>query len=542
MKRANKFGMILAGLAIFIVVVAFSLNLFLKSERFQQFVIHKIIQGVEEASGGKTDIRAFDFRLSTLTAHLYGITIHGSESAGRPPLLQVDQLTVSFTIQSALRRKVNLAELEIEHPVVHIHVSRDGKNNIPQAPSSSTSNNTSVFDLAVGHVLLTNGEIDYNDQQTPMEAELYHLATNIHYDFFRSRYNGVISYHDGRLQYARYNPLPHSLEATFTATPTVLSLEPAVLTVGSSTATLRIKVSNYTHPNVDGDYNLHIHAQDFAEFAPATKPAGDLVVAGKINCPLSGDQPFMRVLAIDGEISGDALFADLSTGRIAARKLRGEYRLAGGSLHVNRIEVESLDGVIRASLDAEHLDATPSVHARASFRGISLQAAQQALRRPEPRQVALYGTLDGKSEASWTGGMQNLRTTSDVTLSAGVRNTKSGSVRPSANVPVDGVVHITYDGPRNAIGLRSSTLHIPSAVVTAQGEISDRSNLQVQITVSDLHQITALAVAFRPDIVAPTAIYGSATLNATVRGPIKKPEIAAELAAQNLKVEGSRGQ
>jgi translocation and assembly module TamB len=539
MKRANKFGMILAGLAIFIVVVAFSLNFVLGTKRFQQFVIHKITEGIEQATGGKTDIRALDFRLSTLTVHLYDITIHGSETAGRLPLLQVDKLTVRLTIQSVLRHKINLADLEIEHPVVHIRVSRDGKNNIPQVLPSSTSNHTSVFALTVGHVLLSNGEIDYNDQQIPMEAELYHLAANIHCDFLRSRYDGVISYYDGHLQYAHYNPLSHSLEATFTATPTVLSLEPAVLTVGSSSATLRIKLSNYTHPNVDGDYNLHIHAQDFAEFAAATKPAGDIVVTGRIHCPLSGDQPLMRVLAIDGEISSNALFADISTGRIATRKLHGEYRLAGGALHANRIEVESLDGIIRASLDAEHLDATPSVRARASFHGISLQAAQQALRRPELRQVALYGILDGKSEASWTGDMQNLRTTSDLTLSAGVRNTKSGIVRSSDDVPVDGVLHITYDGPRNAIGLRSSTLHIPSAVVTAQGEISDRSNLQVQITVSDLHQITALAVAFRPHIVAPPAIYGSATLNATVRGAIKKPEIAGELAAQNLKVEGS---
>ena len=539
MKRANKFGMILAGLAIFIVVVAFSLNFVLGTKRFQQFVIHKITEGIEQATGGKTDIRALDFRLSTLTAHLYGVTVHGGEIAGRPPLLRVDKLTVSFKIQSLLQRKLSLADLEIEHPVVHIHVSRDGKNNIPQAPPSSTSNHTSVFDLAARHVLLTNGDIDYNDQHTPMEAELRNLATNIHYDLLAGRYQGVISYYDGHLQYAHYTPLPHSLEATFTATPTVLSLEPAVLKVGSSTATLRIKVSNYAQPKVDGDYNLLIHAQDFSEFAPATRPVGDLVVTGKIHCPLSGDQPLIRELAIDGAVSSNGLFADISTGRLAARKLHGEYQLAGGSLHANRIEVESLGGMIRASVDADHLDATPSMHARASFQGISLQAAQRALRRPELRQVALSGILDGKSEASWTGGIQNLRATSDVTLRAGVRNTKSAIVPSSDNVLVDGVLHITYDGPRNAIGLRSSTLHIPSAVVTAQGEISDRSNLQVQIAVSDLHQIATLAVAFRPNFVAPPAIYGSATLNATARGSIKKPEIAGELAAQNLKVAGS---
>ncbi len=537
MKRRNKFGLILAALVVFIVVAALSVNLLLKSERFQQFAIRKITEAAEQATGGKTEIRALDFSLSTLTAHLYGVTLHGSEPALRPPLLQVDKLTVSFRIQSILHRKISLSELVIEHPVAYLQVNRDGKSNVPQAPLSRTGSHTSVFDMAVRHVLLTNGEVDYNDQKTSIEADLFDLSTDIHFDSLASRYSGVVSYDNGHIRYADYAPLTHSLHANFSATPALLSLEPVVMTVGSSMVTLHIKMANYNHPNVDGDYNVRIHTQDFAAIAPGTEPAGDVLLTGKLRCTAFDDQPLLRTLAIDGEVSSDALSAAASTGRIEAHKLHGNYRLANGSLQAREIDVESLGGIIRADLDAQHLDATPSMHVRASFHGISLQAAQQALHRPEPRLVALFGILDGKSEASWTGSIQNIRASSDLTLRAGVRNTVNAA--PTSGVPVDGIIHLTYDGPRKTIGLRSSTLHIPSTMLTAQGEISDRSNLQIQTSVSDLQQLVALVTAFRPNSPPPPAVSGSATFNATIRGSLKKPEIGAELTAQNLKVQGS---
>ncbi len=106
-------------------------------------------------------------------------------------------------------------------------------------------------------------------------------------------------------------------------------------------------------------------------------------------------------------------------------------------------------------------------------------------------------------------------------------------------MPVDGVIHLTYDGPRSVITLRQTTLHIPSATLTAEGQVSNHSDLKVQATASDLHQLVALASAFRPTSSATPEVSGSAALNVVVQGSIQRPRLAGQLNAQDLHVQGS---
>ena len=134
---------LLAVLAMLLVSGAIGGYLFLKSSEFNQFARRKIAEAAQQATGAPTTIRGFDFSLSTLTAHLYNITVHGTESAGEAPLLQIDKLTVGFKIRSALHRKVNLSELIIEHPVAYVRVDSAGKSNLPTAPPSQSSSKTS---------------------------------------------------------------------------------------------------------------------------------------------------------------------------------------------------------------------------------------------------------------------------------------------------------------------------------------------------------------------------------------------------------------
>ena len=116
-----------------------------------------------------------------MTAHLYDITVRGTEPPDQPPLLHADKLTVRLRIVSASAAQVTLRELLIDRPVLHLQVGRDGKNNLPTAPSSQNSSHTSVFDLGVAHAQLTNGEVVYDDRSTPSEADFYDLAADIHF-------------------------------------------------------------------------------------------------------------------------------------------------------------------------------------------------------------------------------------------------------------------------------------------------------------------------------------------------------------------------
>jgi len=124
MKWNQKIAQIVAALMLLIAVVVVGGYVYLKSTGFEQFALRKIIEQADQATGGHTQIRALDFKLSTLTAHLYGVVIRGKESSQDPPLLQVDKLTVGLKIQSVFHREVNLSELLLEHPIVHLQVDR----------------------------------------------------------------------------------------------------------------------------------------------------------------------------------------------------------------------------------------------------------------------------------------------------------------------------------------------------------------------------------------------------------------------------------
>ncbi|MGA8429929.1 MAG: translocation/assembly module TamB domain-containing protein [Candidatus Sulfotelmatobacter sp.] len=534
MRARRIIGWTVAGLVALIVFAGGAGILFLRSHYFADYALRKIVDNINDATGGRAEIRNLDFDLFTLTAHLYDVTVHGSENSDRAPLLHVDKLTVGLKIQSVLRHKVTLSELLIEHPDVNLLVTRNGKSNLPQPRASQTSGNTSVFDLAVRHALLSRGEINYNDQQTPLDADLHDLNVDIHFNPRTTSYSGSIAYDDGHLRYAKYRPLPHDLAAAFNATPSGLSLDSAKLKVASSTLSLRATLVNYAQPVVDGSYDIGVHSQDFAAMSSSAVPAGDLSLHGNLHYQNSGNQSLLQSISIDGHIASDRLTAVSPDLRLELRKLQGKYRLAHGSLRADEIKAEVLGGILTASLDLQHLDATPSTNISALMHGISLRAVQEAARASRAAPLTVMGTVDGNVAVAWTGNIQNIRGHSDLTL----RSAKAAAANTS-QLPIDGEIHASYDGQSGALILRQTALHTATAQVSAQGEISKRSNLQIQASAGDLHQIVELASAFGSDASKLPGISGSASVNATVHGSASAPQVAGQLSAQNLQVQGS---
>ena len=178
MKWKRIVGWSLAGLVGLLLVAAGGGFLYLKSNSFRQFALHKIAAEADRVTGGHTQIGGLDFSLSTLTAHLYNITVHGTEAPGQPVLLHADKLTVGLKILSALHRHVVLSELIIDRPIVHFQgwMLAEGTICRRRLRVRRAAVQTSVFDLGVRHVQISNGEVYYHDQKTPLEADLFGLG------------------------------------------------------------------------------------------------------------------------------------------------------------------------------------------------------------------------------------------------------------------------------------------------------------------------------------------------------------------------------
>ncbi len=531
-----------AGIVFGLLTISVIAGLFvLRSQGFHRYVLAKIVEQGNEATGGQVDIGNFDFSFSTLTAHLYDFTIHGTEPSGEKPLLHVDKITVGLKILSVLRRQVNLRDLLIEHPAVHLTVDKNGRNNIPEPNAQKDkSSSINVFDLAVGHVLLTNGEILYNDRKIPVDADIADLRAETHFDSLATRYAGSISYRNGRVHYSTLAPLSHGLDAQFRATPSELNLSSLVLTVGSTRISLQAAVSDYNNPKVSGNYNVLVHTQDVFDLVTGLVPAGDISLSGKLSYQGTPNHAFLRDVVLDGRLSSDVLSVTSTQARIDLRKLSGSYQLADGNFRTSDFVVDLLNGRINADLSVQHLDTVPSSKIRASLRGISLQAAKTAVKSTSAMTVPVIGTVSGNAEASWTGGGKNLLVRSDLDIRASATpSTSSGTL-----IPVNGAVHASYDDARNIVTVRQSTIRTASTSLIADGKIGDQSNLAIHLTTGNLHEFTILASMAQSSsgVVRgnpPLELSGSGSLDAVISGSLQQPTISAQINAQNLGVEGS---
>lgn len=537
MRWRRIIGWTIAILGMLLAIVVVGGLLFLRTASFQRLALRTIVKDVDQATGRRTDIRHFDFNISTLTAYLHDVTVHGTEATGQPPLLHVDELTVGLKIQSILRRKVTLGELLIEHPVAHVRINREGKSNLPQPPQKQSNGNMNIFDLAAGHVLLTNGEINYNNASVPLAADLYDLKTEIHFESQAAQYRGTLSYDSGRIRYGTEPVFPHCLDARFNATPARFSLESALLKVGSSSLSLQGDITNYSNPSMDARYDVHLDTHDFSPTLHPAASAGDVSLSGTVHYRRVDGQPFLRALSMDGQINSEELMASLPQGRLNFRRLQGYYKLQDGALQARGVSFETLGGRIAADAEIKNLDsALPEARVQASLRGISLQDAQHVLRTGEVKRVRLLSSLDGNVNASWTGSFSNVRAHADLALKAA--SARDVAATPNV-VPVDGSIHATYDGPKNVLTIRETSLHIPSTTIAVQGEVGNRSNIQIQANTADLHQLAMLISAVRRGPQQTLEVAGAGSLNASVRGSLQSPQLSGQLSAQNLHLQGS---
>ncbi len=256
MAWKRKLGWLAMVLVASTAVIGVAGYLVLRSPRFHEYLLAQIEKQASEATGAEVRVQDFALHFSQLTADGYGITVRGNQPASARPLVQADQLRIRLKIVSLLRKRVDLSEVILRHPVVNLQVRNDGTTNLPTPPKSNSNTSTNLFDLGIQHVLLEHGEIYYNDVKTPLDAELHDLEVEIKAQLIGKGYDGKLSYRNGRVLYGNMKPLPHDLSAAFNATPSEFTLKPLLLTVASSTIELQGQVQNYSQPWASGSHTV----------------------------------------------------------------------------------------------------------------------------------------------------------------------------------------------------------------------------------------------------------------------------------------------
>ena len=531
-------GWTLAILLLLILCLAVTAAFLIRSPRVHAYLIQTVQTKATAALNTPVHFRDFSFHLSGLnpSVDVYQLTVEGGSPHRDTPLAQADQLHLEVTVASLLRRSWYVNNIRIEHPVVRVLVDREGTTNLPASQkSSATSSSTNIFDLGIRHLLIERGELYYNDRKSDLSADLRQLLFQSHFDLTGKRYYGNLSYREGHVQLGDAAPLPHRLDANFSATPQEFSLQNTQLSAGKSRVSLSAKVTDYANPKVEGEYNGAVDSGEVRRsLRNANLPEGTLLLNGKFSYARQPNHPMLAVIELKGSASSNALTFINGNTRIPAHGFAADYSLAHGNATVTGLRAEVLGGRLDGRVSMRDLPGATQSQLNASLRQISLAQLQKTLAPNSASSAAIEGSVNATATANWGKLMEDLVARADAAIQSAVK-----SPHGVAETPINGVLHASYHGRTQELSVENSVLRAPQTVLTMNGTVSKNSALQLELRSDQLHSLEELAMAFRPAEAAPLGVYGRATLNAKIQGSTSNPRITGELNGTDLMVRGS---
>ena len=187
MSRPKKLilWLILTGLAALFVFAGAALYV-IQSNWFKEQIREKLITTVEYATGGRVELKSFQYDWHRLTAEAGGFVLRGTEPAGGPPLVSADSVQIQVKILSAFRRDVDISSLVVNRPQVYLLVREDGSTNIPEPKTKRPAGEKPVLeqllDLKVKHFEVKQGVVEVNLKQAPLDIRGDNLQAQLSYE------------------------------------------------------------------------------------------------------------------------------------------------------------------------------------------------------------------------------------------------------------------------------------------------------------------------------------------------------------------------
>lgn len=528
-----------------VLVVAAALAM--QTRAFHRFVLAKITSAASTATGGRVDIGSYRFLWSGLELEFNDIVLHGAEPPSSAPLLHVDHVLVGLRILSLWRRQMELQEVIVDQPAIHLTVDKNGNTNLPHpSPAGARGGSTNVFDLAIGHAVVTQGDLDWNDRHIPLDAELRGFHADINFHPATTEYDGSLGYVDGRIRLGSFNPVQQSVELRFGATPAGLTLDSATVKAGASVISLTGRLEDYGRPQISGSYQASLSTTELGRILrTASLPEGQVDIRGTVLYASRPTRTLLNNLTLLGQFHSAVLAIRSPQLRARVRALNGEFRMSDGTLEARNLRAGLWGGSVNGSVTIADLSQEPTGKLSAALHGVSLDALSAAAGANQFQRAAITGTLNGTVQGTWKGSGENLRLRSDATITASAPVADAAAPAHPA-IPLHGTLHVAY-GSRGGISLHDSELATSHSMVTLNGSMGEHSNLSIRAQSDDLAEVDQLALIARKfasgnsstTVIQPFGISGEAAFNGQLGGSMSRPELTGFLSGTNVKYQGT---
>jgi len=197
-------GLVLVGAAAVLALVA---TWYTGTDDFQRRVGGEVVSTLENATGGRVELRHLTFNLWHLAIEADGLVIHGTEAQGEMPYLSASKIFLRLHINMILthvrglgpQSRISLRYLRVEQPHFHLIMDKNGHSNAPVPKHRSTSNKSvqdTLLDLRARKVELVDGLAVVNDRAVPFNVAAKDVSAEVHYIHSTDRYGATIDLAD----------------------------------------------------------------------------------------------------------------------------------------------------------------------------------------------------------------------------------------------------------------------------------------------------------------------------------------------------------
>lgn len=509
-------------------------------------VRQKLMSEIDRRTGMRAEIQSFHLHLWNLHFEIGGLTLHGLEPAGSPPLFHADKVDVKVRVLSFMRRQIALEELTIDHPDVTIVISKDGRSNIPspKAKSPSGSWRRTLFQLRIAQLELRHGGFSFNNRHTPLSISGNNFQFNLGYSTPADApafYAGNMVWQNVQIARRPWREFASNVSAKFTLYSDSFAVNELVWSLPHSQIRVRADLADFAHQDWSLHYRGNLALADLrAIFRKKNIPDGAVEFSGQAQYKpaiASGE----AVASGSGEKAASPLGELTASGYYKARQIRlpylwfhtdgistwGDFAVAQRHLTVPNLNVVAVGGAAtgRLDMDFDGLRFRTETH----MRGASLAQIFAALDHTGFPVDALHwdGALDVDSVNSWVRDFHDFRST-------GRSRWSPPESLGAGKIPVTAQMSYDYSDRLHRVSIPQCEIDTPASRVQVFGPISNEaSNLNIQFQTTDLLGWDDFINILRGEHVTPERIAGSASWRGTITGPIVAPTFSGHVSAAN---------
>jgi translocation and assembly module TamB len=545
------------------------------SAAFENFMRHRIVAALQNATGGRVEIAGFHWDLLHLAADATGVTIHGLEAANEAPYAHVDRLHAEIGLvglfTAGISPTVIVHAIEIDQPSFHLIVYPDGSTNQPhprhpQNPRKPVLD--TLFDARIGQLSLRQGSVHIANHVYPLDLRAQDTSVQLSWvpaagpnpavtdGSYRITLSlGQLSFAQGPYV-AKNESITSRLDATLVLYRNSAQLDSLKLSALGRTLTLSGKLADFAHPSwqakAEGQIDLRIlgPTTGFANTrsgvislnASATGKGGDFLSTGN----LTSDAIHYQDPVVDAQTAGFSARFRADNQQLLVSAIR--TRLARGGEVNGEFQYDNwLDSTpkptVQRELRRDHKTwPIPTGVVRANVAGVSLDTILVMLATPEYRHLALDTHVSGPTTAKWTGLADDLEIGGQLAFA-------SSPTPVPGEAPLNGSTDATYHADSGSVKIHTLDVHLPHSALEGQGSLgvypaSRSSEMDLDLKTTDLSEFDGvlrtlgLKQGSRTGSEAlPIALKGQAEFHGQLNSSWLTPRVEGHLTATNIAIQ-----